>query len=406
MAMKQKHDLALVDILLCYTAVLLLMLSATPIRANDNSKLIAIGLSAGIVRPINEAAYANNQDVNSTVNIFAMIRDAFAPGFTPELHFSRTTNASKDTLFFSAYRTNLWTADLRLRWTPWTDLGAVVPYASLGLGIVLPENEFPRVVQDPTFRRNTSALLAPVHLGALIRLTNELSADIHAGWMITSSDDINPTHDGRSDGWLRACAGVVYTIPASAVDFDGDELPDTQERAVGTDPNRPDTDADGLSDGDEVQVYQTNPLNVDTDDGGVMDGIEVQRGTNPTLVSDDILSILPGETVSLRNIIFETGQTTFPSSSVSILESLKIMLEKNPLAEIMINGHTDAIGDRDSNFTRSGLRAQGVRNWLMTKGIAASRMVTSGLGPDKPASSNSSAEGRRRNRRIDIMRIK
>jgi OOP family OmpA-OmpF porin len=138
----------------------------------------------------------------------------------------------------------------------------------------------------------------------------------------------------------------------------------------------------------------------------VQDGSEVSRGTNPALVSDDILSIQAGETVLLRNIIFETGQTTFPASSIPVLESMATVMRTNAGAEILLVGHTDATGDRDANYTLSRERAQGVRDWLVANGIDGRRIVCSGLGPDKPQSSNSSAEGRRRNRRIEVTRTK
>ncbi|MFM7774782.1 MAG: OmpA family protein [Candidatus Kapaibacterium sp.] len=357
---------------------------------------------------MNEAAYLDQQALSATTDVYAFLRHGFGPRFMPEVHLSRTTNRSKDTFAFSAYRTQLWTLDLRVRWYPVVERDVVAPFLSAGLGIVIPENEFPVVITDPTVRRNTAALLFPVHAGASIRITREVSAELQAGWMFATTDDINPAHDGRFDGWLRGCVGLVYTLPAAVTltDSDGDELPDSEERRIGTDPNRADTDVDGLSDGLEVLEYGTDPLNVDTDDGGVKDGMEVSRGTSPTDVADDILSIRKGENVALRNVMFETGQTTFPASSVIILRSLASLMDKEPTAEILILGHTDAVGDRDSNFVLSRLRAQGVRDWLLAQGIAGSRMTTNGLGPDNPASSNSSAEGRRRNRRIEIIRTR
>ncbi len=60
-----------------------------------------------------------------------------------------------------------------------------------------------------------------------------------------------------------------------AVDSDKDGLDDVREKQIGTDPHNPDTDGDGLSDGDEVIVYKTNPLNPDTDGDGLSDGDEV-----------------------------------------------------------------------------------------------------------------------------------
>jgi len=66
-------------------------------------------------------------------------------------------------------------------------------------------------------------------------------------------------------------------------DRDGDGLSDAQEEVAGTDPDNPDTDADGLLDGEEVLTWGTDPLNRDTDGDILLDGDEVHTyGTNPT----------------------------------------------------------------------------------------------------------------------------
>ncbi len=67
----------------------------------------------------------------------------------------------------------------------------------------------------------------------------------------------------------------------SLADNDNDALVLIDETEYGTDPNNPDTDADGLKDGDEVKVYETNPLNPDTDGDGFTDGIEANSGYDP-----------------------------------------------------------------------------------------------------------------------------
>ncbi len=67
----------------------------------------------------------------------------------------------------------------------------------------------------------------------------------------------------------------------AAVDTDEDGLSDTRELELGTDPRNKDTDADELSDGDEVLKYGTNPLDRDTDKDSFIDGKEVQNGYNP-----------------------------------------------------------------------------------------------------------------------------
>ena len=92
---------------------------------------------------------------------------------------------------------------------------------------------------------------------------------------------------GLNDGSVLADA--QYTGP----DSDNDGLPDSQEIAIGTDPNNPDTDGDGLSDGDEVALG-TDPNNPDTDGDGLSDGEELLLGTDP-LVPDEGCSSVSAE---------------------------------------------------------------------------------------------------------------
>jgi hypothetical protein len=65
-------------------------------------------------------------------------------------------------------------------------------------------------------------------------------------------------------------------------DPDNDGLTNDQEASLGTDPQKGDSDGDGISDGDEVNTYHSNPLNPDSDNDGMRDGAEVHSGTSPT----------------------------------------------------------------------------------------------------------------------------
>jgi eukaryotic-like serine/threonine-protein kinase len=84
----------------------------------------------------------------------------------------------------------------------------------------------------------------------------------------------------------QGVAATATSLALTAValgDDDGDGLSNSQEIALGTDPNNPDTDGDGLSDGEEVNQYGTHPKNRDTDGDGLSDGDEVHLyGTSPT----------------------------------------------------------------------------------------------------------------------------
>lgn len=87
------------------------------------------------------------------------------------------------------------------------------------------------------------------------------------------------SHGGIPDSWAIA-HGLDPNDPAMPFeDPDHDGLTNLQEFQNGTDPNNPDTDGDGLTDGQEVLIYHTNPLLFSTDGTGISDGIEVQTGT-------------------------------------------------------------------------------------------------------------------------------
>ena len=70
---------------------------------------------------------------------------------------------------------------------------------------------------------------------------------------------------------------------------------------------------------------------------------------------------------------------------------------------IRIEGHTDSVGAAETNLALSEQRAMAVRDALVGLGVDASRVTTIGLGEDFPIASNDDAEGRARNRRVDVI---
>jgi len=91
--------------------------------------------------------------------------------------------------------------------------------------------------------------------------------------------DPDDDNDGMPDDWETA-HGLNPLVDDSALDSDSDGLSNFDEYQHGTDPRLSDTDGDGITDGDEVNLYGTAPLNPDTDGDGFMDGYEVKQGTN------------------------------------------------------------------------------------------------------------------------------
>jgi hypothetical protein len=77
----------------------------------------------------------------------------------------------------------------------------------------------------------------------------------------------------------RALDAALEKVRLTDKDLDG--LGDEEEKKIGTNLNNPDTDGDGLLDGDEIKFYKTNPLKPDTDNDGFKDGSEVRSGYSP-----------------------------------------------------------------------------------------------------------------------------
>lgn len=107
--------------------------------------------------------------------------------------------------------------------------------------------------------------------------------------------------------------------------------------------------------------------------------------------------------IILNNVEFEFGSTELTSASRPELDRLKDLLITNPAIEIEIRGHTDNVGDPDSNLQLSKGRAKALFDWLVAGGVDASRLSYMGYGEEVPIADNTTDEGRQRNRRTEFL---
>lgn len=109
-----------------------------------------------------------------------------------------------------------------------------------------------------------------------------------------------------------------------------------------------------------------------------------------------------GETFVLKNIYFNTDDTTLTAESNKELDKQALFLKENRNINIIIVGHTDSQGSDVYNMKLSEERALSVKKALIDRGISPERLKSEGRGKTQPIASNETEEGRAENRRIEI----
>ncbi len=234
--------------------------------------------------------------------------------------------------------------------------------------------------------------------------------------------------------------------PPVILDRDNDGVPDVDDKCPDTPglaslQGCPDTDGDGIADGDDkcptvagIAKYQGCPI-PDTDGDGVNDeedkcptvkGLARYQGcpipdTDGDGVNDeeDKCPTRPGpvsnmgcpeiakeviEKVSMaaKNVFFATGSYKLLAKSFKSLNDVATILKADESLMLDIDGHTDEVGSDENNQTLSENRAGSVREYLISKGVAESRMISTGYGEGKPVADNKTAAGRAKNRRTEM----
>ncbi|MCK5663783.1 MAG: OmpA family protein [Thiotrichaceae bacterium] len=108
------------------------------------------------------------------------------------------------------------------------------------------------------------------------------------------------------------------------------------------------------------------------------------------------------EVINLKGVTFKTGSDEINSSSYVRLNISAVDLVRNPELNVIVAGHTDNVGDSGFNRELSQKRAESVKAYLINKDIDASRLTARGFGDSEPATTNDTAEGRAKNRRVEL----
>ena len=124
-----------------------------------------------------------------------------------------------------------------------------------------------------------------------------------------------------------------------------------------------------------------------------LEGSGVQVDRNP---DGSIGLVMPG------NITFATNQSTINPSFYQTLNKVAQTLNQDSKTAILVSGYTDNTGSDAINLPLSQARAQAVASYLVGQGIASNRINAQGYGASNPIASNTTAQGREQNRRVEL----
>jgi len=202
--------------------------------------------------------------------------------------------------------------------------------------------------------------------------------------------------DGVPD-YLDKCPGTPKGVSVDAagcpIDSDGDGVPDYLDKCPGT-PRGIKVDAKGC------------PL--DSDGDGVPDSLDKCPGTLRGVPVDTTgcpikgIEVMGDEWMVRGKVLFALNKATIRPEAAEVLLKVAGFLKKNPQYVVEIQGNTDNTGAMAWNMQLSQMRADAVKAYLVSNGVAGGRLTTKAFGPNEPIAPNNTAEGRARNRRVDF----
>ena len=208
-----------------------------------------------------------------------------------------------------------------------------------------------------------------------------------------------PDPDNDDDGIIDAndkCPGDPEDMDGFE-DDDGCPDPDNDKDGIGDAadqcPNEPE-DKDNFQDEDGCP-------DPDNDNDGILD-IDDDCPNDPTNKCG--VQINPCEIVITEKIFFEYDKDVIKPESYAIIEAVtSVVLSRDWIEELQVEGHTDSDGPDDYNLELSQRRAEAVMRYMTDKGVTPGRLTAKGYGETKPIATNKTKGGRAKNRRVQFI---
>ncbi|HEY4061485.1 MAG TPA: OmpA family protein [Puia sp.] len=206
----------------------------------------------------------------------------------------------------------------------------------------------------------------------------------------TDHDGIDDAHDS-----CRTLPGLARYNGCPIPDSDGDGVNDEEDKC----PHQiglaryngcpiPDRDGDGVNDEEDHCPDSAGP--VENHGCPIVVVKEIEKATTEKI------------NFIAKNILFTRASDQLTDSSFKALDQLAGILAANPGWHLTIEGHTDNEGTPERNLRLSDKRATAVKNYLVSKGLATTRLTAIGMGQENPIANNRTAAGRMANRRVEL----
>lgn len=296
------------------------------------------------------------------------------------------------------------------------------PYLVMGVGAMLEDIQL----------QETTSPYANLGLGVIQQLNSSgLSMRLEARLFHVVNDESVAGQDSLQDGRIHiglqqdfgprpAPPSVQAVVPAAPVvptaDGDGDGIPDAQDQcpatpaglAVGPDGCVTDADGDGVI--DAMDACAQTPAGVVVDARGCVadsdgDGVPDNQDACPNTLTQfrvDERGCAIQQSAILEQVHFAVGTANLDINARTLLNDVTLCLKGQPSMRLELVGHTDDQGSQQYNLTLSQRRAAAVRDFLIADGIDPARLTSEGYGEFQPIAENTSAEGRERNRRVEV----
>lgn len=208
--------------------------------------------------------------------------------------------------------------------------------------------------------------------------------------------------------------------PAAPKDSDNDGVTDDKDQCPGTPSDvkvdakgcvvANDDDKDGVANADDKcpQTPENAPVDqtgcpLDTDGDNVKDYMDKCPNTPAGTQVDDMGCPLQSKARGvLKGVTFKTGGTELTDNAKNVLDGVAEELKKFPEIKAEVQGHTDSTGNEAFNLSLSQKRAQAVMDYLVSQGVPAAQLTAKGYGQSAPIADNKTADGRQKNRRVEM----